>query len=181
MLRKLTAGALLAGLVMCSASTSAVAEVHVGQTVTRELGSYQLEANGTTVPVTVRVTDSVRADDAGSGAAATCWIHTRNLTATSLGLTQHEWQHEVHWCFEGGQAAGASVNDGNNIYTASLWTWEDNSDEHAYNMGTYMDVMKQGHYCWNPPTLPCAQNAYPDHRARYKAGGVVELISESVR
>ena len=123
------------------------------------------------------VTEGLVRDPGSETATRRCWIANTQIETTSLRLTQHIWEHEVHWCFNGGRAAGAHVNNGNNLYTGTFWHWRGaGANQHNYNRGSFMDVRKQGHHEWCAPKTGCAQNQWPLHEGHYYNGYYVTTI-----
>jgi hypothetical protein len=119
---------------------------------------------------TVEVVASVQADGKPQPAAQRCWIGTIDYKATSVGMQQHTWRHEVHWCFNGNTAAGAHVNRGVNV-ASNNWEWLGNGTApQKFNRGSFMDVRNQGHYQRCTPVIPYCQDHFPTHHGNYYKG-----------
>ncbi|WJK37483.1 hypothetical protein [Solwaraspora sp. WMMA2065] len=184
--QRLAMGVLAAALSMTGVAAAAPAaaaapgpvadssQLRVGQTRTFtetvyvETGSA---AAGRT-PMLIVVTESVEEAPTFGVAATECWIHRRNLTSKSLGVTQHTWQHRVRWCFNGSAKVDVTENTSANVGVGMGWNWRGAGNKWISNpSSSAYRVYAQGHYelCY---TI-CIQNNYPSHRADYKANGVI--------
>jgi hypothetical protein len=150
--------------------------IYEGQTVSREFTQYEDTPNGR-VATNITVTESVRADTAPQPAARSCWIHEYLIVTKSLWATQHKWQHEVYWCFDGNRTALVRYNHGVDLGTGSFWHFMGNvaGYDRIINQVTYFDVRKQGRYCLHYPKLYCVQENKPAHRGKYLKGAVTTV------
>jgi hypothetical protein len=161
-----TLGAGLAALGVFALPAGATEQKQLSEISIRsgETKTYALGNSGITA------TASLRADAENSVGTQSCWIGKIDYRATSVGLHQHTWRHEVHYCFNGNRAAGAHVNRGINLSNASPWKWKGTNYARKYNMSTHMDVRNQGFYEFCAPGIPYCQEHHPTHHGKYYKG-----------